>query len=61
MRITNKQAWDIAAVFGKRPPYRGYATDLGNGKAIVLPPNSKDFLLIETPVTPEKVQKALDS
>lgn len=56
MKINDNQAWKLAKQFGKTPPYRGYAIDLGGG--LVLSHTKKgDYLIIDFPVTAEKVAK----
>lgn len=55
MKLTNNQAWKLAQEFGKAPPYKGYALDLGGG--LVLTHTKKgEYIVLDFPVTVEKVE-----
>lgn len=56
MKISKKQAWELAQELGKTPPYKGYALDLGGG--LVLSHTKRgEYIVIDFPVTPEKVEQ----
>lgn len=55
MKLTQKQAWALAQEYGKAPPYRGYALDLGGGLVLTHTKSGK-YIVLDFPITPEKVQ-----
>lgn len=54
MKVSANIAFKIAKTFGKSPPYRGYALDLGGGLVLSHTPKG-EYWIIDFPVTPEKV------